>query len=188
LEKVYTIDALLDGCKRGDRKAQEMLYHAVASKMFNVCMRYASSDEEAQDMLQNGFIRVFKSLSTFREEGSFEGWIRRIIINTAIEMYRKNINKQNTVQLDEMFDQEQDLFDMQRLEVSDLMKIIQQLPDGYRIVFNMYAIEGYSHKEIAKSLQISEGASKSQLSRARAWLKNKLLIIEGGGNYGSYAR
>lgn len=187
MEQVYAIESLLNGCKRGERKAQEMLYRAVAAKMFNVCLRYASSDEEAQDMMQNGFIKVFKSLSSFRGEGSFEGWIRRVIVHTAIEMYRKNCREQYKVKLDEVFDQEQQVFDMEGLEVGDLMQVIQQLPDGYRIVFNMYAIEGYSHKEIAETLQISEGASKSQLSRARAWLKNKLLLIEGGGNYGSYA-
>jgi len=187
LEQVYVIDDLLEGCKRGERKAQEMLYNSLAAKMYNVCIRYASSDVEAEDMLQNGFVKVFQSISNFRGEGSFEGWIRRVMVNTAIEFYRKHIKKYQAITIEEVFDKEQQTFDMDSLEVQDLMKLIQQLPDGYRVVFNMYAIEGYSHKEIAAVLQISEGASKSQLSRARSWLKSKLVLIERGGNYGFYA-
>jgi RNA polymerase sigma factor (sigma-70 family) len=187
LEHTYSIEQLVDGCRRGERKAQELLYRKLAAPMFNVCLRYASSDFEAEDMMQTGFIKVFKNISNFRGEGSFEGWIRRIMVNTAIEIYRKNLRMLKTTDITEIFDHEQQLFDMDSLETEDLMKLIQQLPDGYRIVFNMYAIEGYSHQEIANTLQISEGASKSQLSRARAWLRNKLIITEGGGNYGTYA-
>lgn len=187
MKQLYTIDDLVEGCRKGERKAQESLYRAIASKMFNLCLRYAVSEEEAEDMLQNGFIKVFQSIAGFRGEGSFEGWIRRIFVNTAIEMLRKNKVIQNTVSVDTVFDEEQQTFDMEDLEVRDLLTLIQQLPDGYRVVFNMYAIEGYSHKEIADALEISEGASKSQLSRARTWLKSKLIMLERGGNYGSYA-
>lgn len=187
MKQVYAIDDLLAGCRQGERKAQEMLYHRLASNMYSVCLRYATSDFEAEDMLQSGFVKVFQSINQFRGEGSLEGWIRRIIVNTAIEIYRRNARKHQTVSIDHVFDQEQQTFDMERLEVGDLMKLIQQLPDGYRMVFNMYAIEGYSHKEIADALDITEGASKSQLSRARAWLKNKLFMIERGDNYGTYA-
>ncbi|MCL4638598.1 MULTISPECIES: RNA polymerase sigma factor [Olivibacter] len=187
MKQLYTIDDLLEGCRRGERKAQESLYRAIASKMFNLCLRYATSEMEAEDMLQNGFIKVFQCVAGFRGEGSFEGWIRKIFVNTAIEMIRKNKRIQNTISVDAVFDEEQQTFDMEGLEVRDLLALIQQLPDGYRIVFNMYALEGYSHKEIAEALSISEGASKSQLSRARAWLKSKLVMLERGGNYGSYA-
>lgn len=188
MKQVYTIDELLEGCQQGERKAQESLYRAMASKMFNVCLRYATSEEEAEDMLQNGFIKVFQCVHSFRGEGSFEGWLRRVFVNTAIEMVRRNRRIQQTVSVDDIFEGEQQTFDMDGLEVSDLLAIIQQLPDGYRMVFNMYAVEGYSHKEIAEALNISEGASKSQLSRARAWLKSRLVMLERGGNYGSYAR
>lgn len=179
LDRTFTIDGLLEGCKKGDRKAQESLYKALASRMMGVCMRYARDTFEAEDILQMGFVKVFQKVSEFREEGSFEGWIRRIMVNTAIETYRKNLRSLNVVDIDEVYDQAQSTFDMNKLEVEDLMKLVQQLSNGYRIVFNMYVIEGYSHKEIAKELGISEGASKSQLSRARAILKDKIIKMEG---------
>lgn len=184
LDRTFTIDSLLDGCKKGDRKAQESLYKALASKMMGVCMRYAKDTFEAEDILQMGFVKVFQKVSEFRSDGSFEGWIRRIMVNTAIETYRKNLRSLNVVDIDEVYDQPQSTFDMGKLELNDLMKLVQQLSNGYRIVFNMYAIEGYSHKEIAKELGISEGASKSQLSRARAILKDKIIKME-GLNYAS---
>ncbi|MDO8992579.1 RNA polymerase sigma factor [Daejeonella sp.] len=185
LDRTFTIDSLLDGCKKGDRKAQENLYKALASKMMGVCMRYAKDTFEAEDILQMGFVKVFQKVTEFRSDGSFEGWIRRIMVNTAIETYRKNLRSLNVVDIDEVYDQPQSTFDMGKLELNDLMKLVQQLSNGYRIVFNMYAIEGYSHKEIAKELGISEGASKSQLSRARAILKDKIIKME-GLNYASH--
>jgi len=186
LKHRYTIDDLLAGCKRGERKAQELLYRALASKMYAVCLRYATTDFEAEDMLQTGFVKVFQRIQDFKGEGSFEGWVRRIMVNTAIGIYRKKLRGLNIQSIDEGTDQPQQLFDMERLEVEDLMRLIQKLPDGYRVVFNLYAIEGYSHKEIAELLGVSEGASKSQLSRARSWLKQKLMILEGGNQNGTY--
>ncbi|GAA4798962.1 RNA polymerase sigma factor [Olivibacter ginsenosidimutans] len=186
MEQVYVIDDLLAGCKRGERKAQEALYRSLAAKMYQVCLRYTANATEAEDVLQNGFLKVFQAVVHFREEGSFEGWIRRIMVNTAIEGYRKQAKKQQTITIDEVFDHALQTVDIASLEVKDILTLIQQLPDGYRAVFNMYAIEGYSHKEIAEALQISEGASKSQLSRARSWLKSKLVNLEREGNYGSY--
>jgi RNA polymerase sigma factor (sigma-70 family) len=179
LDHKFTIDSLLEGCKKGDRKAQESLYKTLASKMMGVCMRYAKDTYEAEDVLQMGFVKVFQKVSEFRGDGSFEGWIRRIMINTAIETYRKNLRSLNVVDIDEVHDQAQTTFDMTGLELKDLMKLVQQLSNGYRLVFNMYVIEGFSHKEIAEQLGISEGASKSQLSRARAILKEKILKMEG---------
>lgn len=146
--------------------------------MLGVCMRYAKDRYEAEDMLQMGFVKVFQKVKEFRSEGSFEGWIRRIMVNTAIETYRKNQRSMNVVDIDEVYDAPQVTFDMNGLEVKDLLRLIQQLSDGYKLVFNLYAIEGYSHKEIAEQLGISEGASKSQLSRARAILKEKLKKID----------
>lgn len=187
LQQTFTIDSLLEGCRGGERKAQENLYKALSARMMAVCLRYAKDTYEAEDMLQMGFVKVFTKISEFRSDGSFEGWIRRIMVNTAIEIYRKNLRTMNVVDIDEVYDQPQSTFDMSQLETKDLMKLIQQLSSGYRMVFNMYVIEGYSHREIAETLGISEGASKSQLSRARAILKEKILKIE-GSNYASYAR
>jgi RNA polymerase sigma factor (sigma-70 family) len=146
--------------------------------MLGVCMRYAKDKFEAEDMMQVGFVKVFQKVSEFRGEGPFEGWIRRIMVNTAIEVYRKNQRMLNVVELDEVIESPQTTFDMSGLEVKDLMKLVQQLSPIYRVVFNLYAIEGYSHKEIAEQLGITEGASKSQLSRARAMLREKLTKVE----------
>jgi RNA polymerase sigma factor (sigma-70 family) len=185
LDHTNTIDSLLEGCKKCDRKAQESLYKTLASRMMGVCIRYAKDTNEAEDVLQMGFVKVFQKVSEFRGEGSFEGWIRRIMVNTAIESYRKNLRNLNVVDIDEVYDQPQSTFDMNGLELKDLLKLVQQLSNGYRLVFNMYVIEGYSHKEIAGQLGITEGASKSQLSRARAILKNKIIKME-GLNYASH--
>jgi RNA polymerase sigma-70 factor (ECF subfamily) len=185
LDHTHTIDSLLEGCRKGDRKAQESLYKTLASRMMGVCMRYAKDTFEAEDVLQMGFVKVFQKVSEFRGEGSFEGWIRRIMVNTAIESYRKNLRNLNLVDIDEVYDQPQSTFDMSGLELKDLLKLVQQLSNGYRLVFNMYVIEGYSHKEIAGQLGITEGASKSQLSRARAILKEKIIKME-GLNYASH--
>ena len=185
LDHSYTIDSLFEGCRRGDRKAQESLYKTLASRMMGLCMRYEKDTFEAEDVLQMGFVKVFQKISDFRGEGSFEGWIRRIMVNTAIESYRKNLRNLNLVDIDEVYDQPQNTFDMSGLELKDLLKLVQQLPNGYRLVFNLYVIEGYSHKEIANQLGITEGASKSQLSRARAILKEKIIKME-GLNYASH--
>lgn len=186
LKHKFTIDDLLEGCKRGERKCQEHLYKMQASRMMGVCMRYAKDRFEAEDMLQMGFVKVFQKIKEFRGEGSFEGWIRRIMVNNAIEIYRKNQRALTLVDIDEVYDEPQVTFDMNGLETKDLLRLIQQLAAGYRVVFNMYIIEGYSHKEIAETLGISEGASKSQLSRARSILKEKLNKME-GENYATHA-
>lgn len=176
----HSIDQLLESCKKGERKAQELLYSSLAPKLYGLCMRYAKDDHEAQDILQMGFIKVFKSINSFRGEGSFEGWIRKVMINTAIEGYHKKKLTQLLIDIDEVDDLAGEGFEMDALEVQDLLKLIRELPEGFRMVFNMYAIEGYTHKEISEALNISEGTSKSQLSRARAWLKGKIKIMEGG--------
>jgi len=173
------------GCKAGDRKMQEMLYRQTAPKMLAVCMRYARDRMEAEDVLQQGYIKVFQKVDAYRGDGSFEGWIRKVMVNTAIESYRKNLRTLNVVPIEDAFEQPSSGFDFSRLGMQDLMGIIQKLSDGYRMVFNMYIIEGYSHKEIAEALGISEGASKSQLSRARAILKEEIIKME-GINYATY--
>ena len=177
--KTYTIDECLEGCKAGNRQMQEMLYKQTASKMVAVCMRYAKDRMEAEDVLQMGYVKIFQKVKDYRGEGSFEGWIRRIMVNTAIESYRKNLRMLNVVPIADAYEQPSAGFDFSSLGMQDLMKVRQKLADGYRMVVNMYIIEGYSHKEIAETLGISEGASKSQLSRARAILQQEINKMEG---------
>jgi RNA polymerase sigma factor (sigma-70 family) len=174
-----TIDNLLEGCKAGDRRVQELLYKRTAAKMLAICMRYARDKMEAEDSLQLGYIKVFQKINDYRGDGSLEGWMRRVMVNTAIESYRKNLRTLNLVPIEEGYEQPSTGFDFSSLGMKDLLCIIQGLADGYRIVFNMYIIEGYSHKEIASALGITEGASKSQLSRARAILKQEIIKMEG---------
>lgn len=140
-------------------------------------MRYAKDRTDAEDIVQTGFFKVFTQIESFRGDGSFEGWIRRIMVNTAIEAYRKS---GRSVQVSELAEADSPSHGVviDTLECEDLLAIIRTLPPGYRMVFNMYAIEGYSHKEIAEALHISEGASKSQLSRARSWLQEKIKEIK----------
>ncbi len=185
LTQTNNIDDLLEGCKAGDRKVQELLYKQTVAKMLAICMRYAKDRMEAEDTLQVGYVKVFKHVATYRGDGSFEGWIRRIMVNTAIESYRKNLRSLTVVPIEDAYEQPSIGFDFDRLGMQDLMKVIQKLADGYRIVFNMYVIEGYSHKEIASALEISEGASKSQLSKARAILKEEIIKME-DINHASY--
>ena len=181
MEYTFTIDSLLEGCKRGERRAQEMLYRTLAPRMMGVCMRYARDKAEAEDILQMGFIKVFQKIASFKSEGSFEGWVRRIMVNTAIEMYRRNLRTLDMVEIEEGYNVPQTTFNISELETKDLISLIRELSAGYRLVFNMYVIEGYSHKEIAAELGITEGASKSQLSRARAILKERIIKMEGSG-------
>jgi RNA polymerase sigma factor (sigma-70 family) len=180
LEKKYTIDELVIKCKAADRKAQELLYKQFASKMLGVCLRYAVDKMEAEDMLQNGFVRVFQKINDFRGEGSFEGWMRRIMVHASIEYYRKHHKMMQLVELDCAFDEiAADPLATAKLAANELLALIQQLAPGYRIVFNLFAIEGYSHREIAEIAGITEGASKSQLSRARTVLREQVLKMEG---------
>lgn len=175
----FTINDLLEGCRAGDRKMQEMLYKQTASKLLAVCMRYARDRMEAEDVLQIGYVRIFQKIGEYRGDGSFEGWMRRIMVNTAIESYRKNLRTLNVVPLEDGYEQPCSGVDFDSLGMQDLLALIRKLSDGYRIVFNMYIIEGYSHREISAELGITEGTSKSQLSRARAILKEEIIKMEG---------
>ena len=175
LEHKYTTEELIKRCRANERKAQELLYKQFASKMLGVCFRYATDKMEAEDMLQNGFIKVFQKIADYRGDGSFEGWIRRIMVHSAIEYYRKHHKMMQLAELDEANTAScANPLASAKLEVKYLLALIQQLPPGYRMVFNLYAIEGYSHKEIAAIMGITEGASKSQLSRARTVLKDQI--------------
>ncbi|MCR8561870.1 RNA polymerase sigma factor [Mucilaginibacter sp. BJC16-A38] len=180
LEPKYTIDELIKRCKANERKAQELLYKQFASKMMGVCLRYATDRMEAEDMLQNGFIKVFQRMEDYRGDGSFEGWIRRIMVHSSIEYYRKYHKMVQLVDIEDASGHTAvDALATSKLAAVDLMALVQQLAPGYRIVFNLYAIEGYSHREIAGMIGISEGASKSQLSRARTVLKEQVIKMEG---------
>jgi RNA polymerase sigma factor (sigma-70 family) len=162
---------LIKGCTNGDRKIQQQLYNRFAAKMFGVCLRYAGNNEEAEDILQEGFIKVFKKIGSFRGEGSFEGWIRRIFVNTAIEHYRKKIYLQPITEHEEGTLEGKYMSVLDKLAEKDIIQLVQQLSPGYRTVFNMYVVEGYTHRQIAEELGISEGTSKSQLSRAKMILQ-----------------
>lgn len=167
----YNERDLIEGCIRGDRKMQRELYERFAPKMYGVCLRYAGNAEEAEDILQEGFIKVFRKIASYRGEGSFEGWIRRIFVNTAIEYYRKKIYLQPITEHEENTVEGKYLSVLDNLAEKDIIKLVQQLSPGYRTVFNMYVVEGYTHKQIADLLGISEGTSKSQLSRAKQILQ-----------------
>lgn len=168
-------NTLVKKCLEGDQRAQRALFDKFAPKMLGVCIRYTKDIEEAQDVLQDGFVKVFTKLNKFSGEGVLEGWVRRIMVNTALDQIRKNVKFQDDISLDKVdFKIEGDGHVIEQLMEEDLLKLINEMPPGYKAVFNMFAIEGYSHKEIADEMGISENTSKSQYSRARAYLQMKL--------------
>jgi RNA polymerase sigma factor (sigma-70 family) len=167
---------IIDACLSGDHRAPEKLYGILAPKMYGVCLRYARDAQEAEDNLQDGFVTVFTRLKDFRHEGSFEGWVRRIMVNVSLDSIRK---KQPLSYVDELRKLDSATGEeeaISHIPVEEMVKVIQELPPRYRMVFNMYVMEGYNHAEIGKELGISEGASKSDLSRAREILRNKLQV------------
>jgi RNA polymerase sigma factor (sigma-70 family) len=166
---------LIIECVNGNARAQRLLFDKFARKMFSVCLRYAKNEEQAEDVLQDGFVKVFGKLKDFKSEGSLEGWIRRIMVNTALDQIRKNNKQLGDTNIDDVgYKIENNDFIVEKMMAEDLMKMVQAMPDGYKVVFNMFAIEGYSHGEIADTLGISENTSKSQYSRARAYLRERL--------------
>lgn len=169
-----TENRLLENCIAGNRKSQKDLYDLYSPKMFSVCLRYSKNQMDAEDILQDGFVKLFNNLHRFRGEGSFDGWVRRIFVNTAIEhIRRKNLNTTGGEGLENTIaDKHRNALD--NLYEKDIIKTANTLSDGYRTVFNLYAVEGYSHKEIAAQLGITESTSKSQFSRAKAILRNML--------------
>jgi len=175
------IKNIIKGCLAGNRRDQELLYRRHAAKLYAVCLQYSGNDEEARDILQEGFIKIFENLGHYKNEGSFEGWMRRIVVNTALEKYRSKYSLYRVDDIDAI--QEPDASpqneDYSGLEAGDLLDIIRELPPKYRMVFNLYAIEGYSHKEISQMISISEGTSKSNLSRARIILQRKVNLYTG---------
>lgn len=170
---------LAERCKKQDRQAQKELFDTYAARMLSLCCRYIKDRAEAEDVMITGFTKIFSRIDQYKGEGSFEGWMRKVIVNEALSQLRKTKNMYLEMDL-EVADRQPDLQPLENnLEAEDLLKVITELPEGYRIVFNLFAIDGYSHKEIADQLGISENTSKSQLSRARTHLQKSLLELEG---------
>lgn len=167
---------LIKGCVKGDRASQKALYERYCRKMMVVCQRYAKSLQEAEDALQEGFLKVFASLKSFRGDSRLDTWITRIMINTALNAQRQKLYLLPMVEITEVNLPEDEEISLAAFNLSELITMIQSLPDGCRLVFNLFAIEGYNHKEIATMLGISEGTSKSQYSRAKSLLKLKLSL------------
>lgn len=176
-----TEDQLVRGCVLKNEAAQKAVFDLYAGKMLGVCMRYARNYADAEDMLQDAFIKVFDKIKQFKGEGSFEGWIRKIVVNTALKKYTlirydKEIIGHEGVDAEHFFSTEQVAYS--HLSEKELLQLINKLPDGYRFVFNMYVIEGYSHDEIATLLGIQSGTSRSQLAKARMLLQKQILQIQ----------
>lgn len=165
------LEQLINDCKKRNTKAQEQIYRLLSPKIFAVCLKYSRSYEEAQDNLQEGFLLIFNKIDKYNHKGSFEGWCKRVVINFILQQYRgqqvfeivsENIPEETNVEIDE------------DISLDFLTRIIQELPDRYRLVFNLYVLDGYSHKEISEMLSISSGTSKSNLARAKMILKEKI--------------
>lgn len=187
------LNAIINGCIRNDRRSQQSVYQLLYGKMMAVCLRYTHNPDEAKDILQDGFIKVFKNIEKFNFDGSFEGWVRRIMVNTAIDYFRRSkalvllqsdarpIESYEGTVADEV-EENQPAYEELNLEVGDVVNAMQQLSPAYRTVFNLYVFEDYSHKDIADTLGISIGTSKSNLAKARANLK-KILQKEVTANH-----
>ncbi len=165
---------LIGGCRKGDRSFQQVLYDRYCRKMMVVCLRYSKAAGEAEDILQEGFVKVFQALKDFRQESKLETWITRIIVNTALNSQRKKLYLYPMVDV-EKINLPEDEVSISGIHFTQLLEMIQSLPQGCQVVFNLFAIEGYNHKEIAQLLGISEGTSKSQYARARSLMQTKLL-------------
>lgn len=175
-----SLEQLIEQCKKNDVKAQSQIYKLFASKLFSVCLKYSRNYAEAEDNLQDAFVTIFEKIAQYKNLGSFEGWIKRITINTALQHYRSvgvyDIVNENQIE-DESIEVDED-----SIKIDFLLGIIQELPDRYRLVFNLYVLDDFSHKEIADMLKISIGTSKSNLARARMILKEKIESYKAGAN------
>ena len=172
-----SLKKLIAQCRQQDRKAQEKLYRTYSGKFFTLCLKYSANYEQAKDNLQDGFIKIFQNISQFTGKGSFEGWMTRTIINTALKKYQ---DKSVFLSINEDYLEEPEVeVDEEELSIDFLIQIVQELPERYRLVFNLYTMEGFSHKEISKMLNISIGTSKSNLARARLKLKERIESYRG---------
>ena len=172
------LEQLIHECTKNNTKAQEQLYHLLAPKLFAVCLKYSRSYEEAQDNLQEAILLIFEKIGQYKNSGSFEGWAKRVVINYVLQQYRNQ--KVFEIVSEKIPDTDDVEIEDENISIEFLTKIIQELPDRYRLVFNLYVMDGYSHKEIAEILDINIGTSKSNLARAKAILKDK---IESNNNY-----
>ena len=175
-----SLNQLIENCKINDTKAQSELYKLFSSKLFSVCLKYSRNYAEAEDNLQDAFLTIFKKIDQYKNKGSFEGWLKRVTINTVLQQYRNQkvfdiVNENNIEEVD--IETEEDT-----LSIDYLLKIIQELPDRYRLVFNLYVLDGYSHKDIAEMLDINIGTSKSNLARARQILKQTIVQYQQNEN------
>lgn len=171
---MFTEKDLIEDCIKENRTAQKSLYERYCRKMMVVCQRYAKSTQEAEDILQEGFIKVFANIKSFRGDARLDTWITRIMINTALNAQRQKLYLMPMVDVDGIDLREESEISLSGFHLKELIAIVQSLPDGCRLVFNLFAIEGYSHKEIGEMMGISEGTSKSQYNRAKSLLKVKL--------------
>jgi RNA polymerase sigma factor (sigma-70 family) len=172
-----TEQLLIKGCIAGDRAFQTKLYDLLAPKMLGVCLRYARNRQEAEEILQEGFLRVFTYINKFKGSGSLEGWVRKIMVNSALSRYRNKFHLQPVIRLETLgHDAPGETDIVSDFDAKELIVLVQTLPAGYRIVFNLYVFEGFKHREIAEALGISEGTSKSNLSDARAYLQKALTV------------
>jgi len=167
-----SLNQLIQKCKNNDTQAQSELYQLFSSKLFSICLKYSRNYAEAEDNLQDAFLTIFKKIAQFEHKGSFEGWLKRITVNTVLQRYRDKavINLVN----EDVLEQEVVIIEDDEIPLDFLLKIIQELPDKYRLVFNLYVLDGYSHKDISKMMEISIGTSKSNLSRAKQILKEHI--------------
>lgn len=170
---VDKLDHIILGCQKNQRQSQAELYKMFSSRMYAVCLRYTSSRDDAQDVLQEGFVKIFENIANFKAQGSFEGWMKRIFVNLALDKFRSRISM---LSLDEFTEEEahNQPSALDNMSEKEILEVVRQLPDQYRLVFNLYVMEGHSHQEIASMLGISESTSRSNLARAKLILKNKL--------------
>ncbi len=173
-----SLNRLIKQCANEDRKAQKEIYQLFAGKLFSICLKYSKNKQEAQDNFQDGFIIIFKKIGQFKFKGSFEGWIKRVMLNTVLLKYRKKTVL--NIVTEEIPDEVIVDVDDDEISLDFLLNLIHELPDRYRMVFNLYVLDGYSHREISEMLHIAEGTSKSNLARARAILKQKIEVHQEG--------
>jgi RNA polymerase sigma-70 factor (ECF subfamily) len=170
---------IIEGCIRGERAAQDLLYKKFSSLLFGICLRYAGNRMEAQDVLQEVFVKIFNNIRSYNHEGSFEGWLRRIAVNTSITNYRKNLKHAFQKDVDDLMRSHEEPSSFEDLEFTaeEMLQCIERLPIGYKTIFNLYVVEGFMHKEIGEMLNIDVNTSKSQLSRAKTYLQRELKNI-----------
>ena len=176
---MFDEQGILKGCREGRRNAQKQLYERYVSPMLAICLRYSRSRDEAEDLLQEGFLKIFQNINTFRNHGSLEGWLKRIMINHALNQYKKNRKVPFTEDVEDIPEAEilmdnSEMEDSVKVPPEKLLEMVQALPEGYRMVFNLFVFEEYTHKEIAETLNISENTSKTQLLKARRQLQKKV--------------